>query len=391
MAAGLIISAEMQGQVVYTDLDPDEQLSAFSDDYYYLDFNDDGITDITFFQNLWKDMYCDTSTTSNWCYGFTYQSVQVYAAGADFVNSDLLGSVAYDVLPGSPMPAGAVISVDANWSGYGFIRLFDNGGTWGEVYSDWWGDYMWVDWDYQFGQWQDIEEHKYLGVKFLIGGQTHYGWIEMTAILGTRIFQVVKIYAYAYEATPGDPIVAGFIPACYPPEPLPPVAITGTTAKVKWNTVDSVDHFELQYRPVGAAAWTTKTVAGIKTFRKLAGLTCDTEYEWRIRSFCLDGEVSLYSEIQTFNTASCRMAEDEPEAEMPVTVYTYGDQLHILLDAGEPSEWYCKVFDMFGHLVFEQQLASHATIIHTSLPSGLYIVAMEYSGQVFSTSVGLYK
>lgn len=116
-------------------------------------------------------------------------------------------------------------------------------------------------------------------MKFEISGQTHYGWVSLSTIPTTKVAQVVKIHSYAHETTPEVPIIAGFIPTCYPPNPLTPVAITGTTAKIKWEVIAGADHYELQYRPAGAAAWITKTVAGVKSFRKIAGLTCDSGNE----------------------------------------------------------------------------------------------------------------
>lgn len=391
MTAGMIISADLQAQVLYTDVDPDEIFSPYFDESFPVDFNDDGITDITIHENIWKDMYCDSSTYGIWCTGFTYQSVNAYAPGVDFIN-DLPGATVYGLFSATPLPAGTTISVDGNWNGSGFARLFDNGGDW-TWYAEWDTDDEWLAiwWDYEIGQWQDIEEHRYLGVKFELDGNTHYGWIEMTADRGEKIFQSTWIFAYAYETTPGAPIITGFIPSCYAPEPLAPVAITGTTAKIKWNALDSVDHFELQYRPAGALTWTTKTVPGIKTFRKVAGLNCDTEYEWRIRSFCLDGEVSLYSAIQTFTTASCRLAEDDMELNIPVSVYSYGTAIHILLDEGEPADWKCMVYDVFGKLVLTHIPDGDDTTVNTTLPSGIYIVSMEYNGKAYATQVGIYQ
>lgn len=391
MTAGIIIANDVQSQVVYTDIDPDEQLSAWMDDFYYADIDADGVVDFTIHQNLWTDMYCDSSWSGVSCDGWTYQSLDVYGAGVDFVN-DLASSIGiYGVPSATPLPAGAVISIGANWNGSGFTRLFSNGGDWYWYYDDVWGEGGWVNFDYENGQWQDIEAHKYLGIKFLIDGAVHYGWIEMTADRGDEIQQIIKIYGFAYEATPGAPIVAGYIPSCDHPLPLDPVAITGTTAKVKWSALDSVDHFELQYRPVGALTWITKNVAGAKSFRKVAGLTCDTGYEWRIRSFCLDGEVSEYSDLQNFTTASCRLSDDFPEIEIPITVYAYANELHILLDDDEPANWQCKVFDMLGHSVLEPSLYADDNIIQTNLPSGIYIITMEYNGQIFSQKVSLYQ
>ena len=56
----------------------------------------------------------------------------------------------------------------------------------------------------KFGLWLH-QVDKYVGVKFLISGQTHYGWIRMTvqgALSG-------YVSGYAYETVPNKPIIAG--------------------------------------------------------------------------------------------------------------------------------------------------------------------------------------
>ncbi len=57
------------------------------------------------------------------------------------------------------------------------------------------------------GTWQNVE-YAYVGLKFLINGQVHYGWarVKFPFAGGTKY---PSIYGYAYESTPNEPIVAG--------------------------------------------------------------------------------------------------------------------------------------------------------------------------------------
>lgn len=60
------------------------------------------------------------------------------------------------------------------------------------------------------GYWQP-QMTAYLGVEFGIEGQTHYGWIQLT----TPFFSGVNggtILDWAYNANPGQPILAGQVP-----------------------------------------------------------------------------------------------------------------------------------------------------------------------------------
>lgn len=59
-----------------------------------------------------------------------------------------------------------------------------------------------------------IDTGKYVGVKFDIGGATHYGWVRMDIDSTSPMHGTV--YSYAYESTPDTAIAAGAMPV---PEP----------------------------------------------------------------------------------------------------------------------------------------------------------------------------
>ena len=387
MATSLFIAGDLQAQVFYVEIDPDEAMGGLIvPDNFDIDFNDDGDTDISLTEYLWLEIYCDSSTTGVWCDGSTSQFLKVNASSAAFVKS-LEGATSYGIDLAVPLASGDTISFDNPYTSSGYTRLLSNAGTWLEFYTDE-GDGLYLNWNMQNGLWQ-YQTNKYLGVKFLIDGQTHFGWVEISTLEGDYFGQPVRIQSYAYETTPELPIIAGFIPTCYPPNPLTPVAITGSTAKIKWEVIAGADHYELQYRQTGAASWITKTVAGVKSFRKVAGLTCDSEYEWRIRSFCSDGEISLYSDIQTFNTSTCRLGEETIEEEPPFSVFSYGSQIYISLDEETPTNWNCKIFNVYGQLLFESQISNSETVLETELPNGIYIVTMEIAGENYAVQVAL--
>ena len=61
------------------------------------------------------------------------------------------------------------------------------------------------------GYWTDSKD-RYLGVRFPIHGETHYGWIRLTVTTNSRLhgpFMSAKVTAYAYETIPNKPILAG--------------------------------------------------------------------------------------------------------------------------------------------------------------------------------------
>jgi hypothetical protein len=58
-----------------------------------------------------------------------------------------------------------------------------------------------------YGQWVNVK-NRYLGLRFVIKGKTHYGWARMSVeIKGTNL--VATLTGYAYETIPNKPIIAG--------------------------------------------------------------------------------------------------------------------------------------------------------------------------------------
>jgi hypothetical protein len=70
----------------------------------------------------------------------------------------------------------------------------------------------WVDVNrdsYTRGQWM-YTKNRYLGLKFTIGGQVHYGWARLSAALQHGKFGIqVTLTGYAYETIPDKPIITG--------------------------------------------------------------------------------------------------------------------------------------------------------------------------------------
>ncbi len=59
-----------------------------------------------------------------------------------------------------------------------------------------------------YGNWGDNPANRFLGVRFLIDGETHYGWVRLTVTTEPRGFSA-EITAYAYETIANKRILAG--------------------------------------------------------------------------------------------------------------------------------------------------------------------------------------
>jgi len=107
-----------------------------------------------------------------------------------------------------------------------------DGGTWsasamalppgkqiGPKNSDFWYGYARVESSVSYptakrfrGYWGGNPTNKYLGVRFQINGQFHYGWIRMTITTSKQVHGPImsaEITEYAYETKPNQPIYAG--------------------------------------------------------------------------------------------------------------------------------------------------------------------------------------
>jgi hypothetical protein len=58
------------------------------------------------------------------------------------------------------------------------------------------------------GQWL-YTKNRYLGLKFTIGGQVHYGWARLTVSMNSPFKVDATLTGYAYETIPNKPIITG--------------------------------------------------------------------------------------------------------------------------------------------------------------------------------------
>jgi hypothetical protein len=70
----------------------------------------------------------------------------------------------------------------------------------------------WNEWMYRgggAGQWADVT-NRYLGLKFVVKGKTHYGWARLNVHYNPNSLKITAILTgYAYETIPNKAIIAG--------------------------------------------------------------------------------------------------------------------------------------------------------------------------------------
>jgi len=61
---------------------------------------------------------------------------------------------------------------------------------------------------YPYGSWVNVKD-RYLGIKFKIKDQIHYGWARLSVQVELPLTITATITGYAYESIPNKPIIAG--------------------------------------------------------------------------------------------------------------------------------------------------------------------------------------
>jgi len=172
----LALAHPAEAKIVYTPAHA--VLDARSNTPYYIDLNQDGIKDFTFWHG-----YFYSNTSQFW--GSVVQVMPYKRNG----NRMLGHGNAF------PLPAGAKIGPSGRFSYYGILASGrGTGRSLNTQFSGFWAN--------------DGKglSNRYVGLEFTIAGETHYGWARIS-ISKFRFSAVLT--GYAYETIPGKLIVAG--------------------------------------------------------------------------------------------------------------------------------------------------------------------------------------
>jgi hypothetical protein len=141
---------------------------------FSVDLNNDGTNDLTI-RNV-PGRYCTLDTSC-----FQIESLAVTPSQSNAVVYNVYGAVA--------MKAGMNIGPKAVFHG-GAERM------------------VWSFGNKAIGSWITVQ-NRYLGVKFAIAGQTHYGWVRLSVLVLANFQVIATVKGYAYETVANQPIVAG--------------------------------------------------------------------------------------------------------------------------------------------------------------------------------------
>jgi len=179
--AASVIAADASSQVIYTDIKDTTLVN--SGDFFDIDFNNDGTTDVTI-----TLMTSSSATTSG-----SFFSAYVIATGQSSAELNTqLNSYSFYEVAALNSNVGINSSLNSFYSyGYvGFVSSYSFGTSAGSFRS---------------GQFPGAGQ-KFAGARFNIGNNVHYGWIRLDVPIASNS---VTIYDFAYDTTAGAQILAG--------------------------------------------------------------------------------------------------------------------------------------------------------------------------------------
>jgi len=187
----LALAVASEAEVVYTETHQVIHTGA----PLYIDLNHDGINDFL----LRTNFYVGTSGTDIGLSAEGYHNANNVVAGRRYSSSG-----GYFFSAASALPAGARIGPKGNFSLDFPFMAEEHFKRVGDQYSD-------------LGAWAgegNGVRDRYLGLKFVINGEVHYGWARLSVTLAhQRQMGDVSgtLTGYAYETVPDKPIIAGEI------------------------------------------------------------------------------------------------------------------------------------------------------------------------------------
>jgi len=357
LATAFIACNAASAQIVYTNLNPD---LLTEEEKLFLDIDNDGIPDLYF--------EVDSPSTSGW--STSGASVTQVATGWSHITDmwPMVKRLNYD----------QVISADNGWLPFETEDYFLGNLAWASYTTEGLGTFGNAGGNFL------NKTGKFIGIRKFDDGNYYYGWIRLSVeliaypIAGITAHKfVITVHDYALNTTPDDLIYAGQTGSdCNPPFQLEPISLSPTATTVKWQPVAGAEKYKIKYRKTGVAAWTNILVNAPKSSKKITGLLCDTDYEWKISSSCDGGATySAFSDIKEFSTADCRAMTDEIHQEISIYPNPASETLIVDLD-GIFEATNVEIINMSGEIIHSIQTLENAflEIDLSQIPAGMYLL-----------------
>ncbi|MGE5365165.1 MAG: T9SS type A sorting domain-containing protein [Bacteroidota bacterium] len=232
------------------------------------------------------------------------------------------------------------------------------------------------------GQEQNLpKEEYYVGVRFLVGSNTHYGWIKL--LVPTDIpHNQYTIVSYAYETVAGRGIKAGSLVTL--PVELSSFTgeLKGSSVSLKWNTATEVNNhgFEIERQIAENSGW--EKIGFVEghgnsnsplNYSFVDAGAPKGKLSYRLKQIDTDGKYEYSKTVEIANTVveKFELAQNYPNPFNPST--------KIKFSLPEKSAVSLKVFNSLGQEVStlvngEMEAGTHEASFNASgLPSGIYV------------------
>ena len=237
-----------------------------------------------------------------------------------------------------------------------------------------------------FGPWQQLTD-SYLGLRFQIGSQQHYGWARLDVDI---VFPYFTIKDYAYEATPNTSILAGAgIPTtiCNVPTGLSTINVLPNKAKLTWGSVANATKYKVYYKEIGSPGG-PQSKNSIDNIRIINNLNPSTTYTAKVKAWCPGIGWSEVSAPITFTTPVMREGELD-EGSLGAEIYSFHKNIYLQIhDWQDKITAQVAVFDMLGKRIYQSQINQQNEVIDLhSQPNGVYVVVLRVGGLVVKRRV----
>ncbi|MBP7451020.1 MAG: T9SS type A sorting domain-containing protein, partial [Flavobacteriales bacterium] len=273
-----LIATQANAQIIYTDVIPDASYSG-ANDSCYLDLDNNGEVDYLIIRR--EDPY--------YCFSCLQEQPQLRV----LIYPMATNTIGYLTWISQHFPecyqSGQVIDANLGYSPTnGLMRDASPGGGCPPhlVACAPWPSFTWSNFP-----------EGYLGLRFTIAGETHYGWARLSIPSAAGF----TLKDYAYNSVPGEGILAGQT-QCSTPFALAVNDVDSNSVDLTWVSFGA-DTFNLRYRPTGTVIWSeidTITTTNLT----VAGLADCTEYEYQVAAAC-NGGSTAWSDTFSLTTLGC--------------------------------------------------------------------------------------
>ncbi len=129
--------------------------------------------------------------------------------------------------------------------------------------------------------------------------------------------------------------------ACGTPSGLNATSITANSATLNWGAVANAVSYNVQYRLLNAANWTTTTSA--TNSKALTGLTAGSTYQFQVQAIC-NAATGTYSSIGSFNTTAvgngCTNSYESNNTIQTATIAAVNTNLLSMIGTNTDKDWY---------------------------------------------------